>query len=121
LEIDNKLVENSIRPTSVCKKSWLFFGEAEAGERSAIIYTVIESCRRRGIDPFVYLHDAFTRSPSITNWQIKTSRRKFGRRFARLTPIYVPRHRCHRPYGYDIYDLQGESTTPLSIGARPDA
>jgi len=71
LEIDNNLVENAIRPTAVGKKNWLFIGEAEAGERSAIIYTVIESCRRRGLDPFVYLREVFTRLPSMTNWQVK--------------------------------------------------
>jgi len=71
LEIDNNLIENSIRPTAVGKKNWLFVGEAAAGERSAIIYTVIENCRRRGIDPFAYLQDIFTRLPSATNWQVK--------------------------------------------------
>jgi transposase len=70
LEIDNNLVENAIRPTAVGKKNWLFFGEAEAGERSAILYTIIESCRRREIDPFAYLRDVFTRLPSSTNWQV---------------------------------------------------
>ena len=63
LEIDNNLVENAIRPTAVGKKNWLFIGEAEAGERSAIIYTIIESCRRRGLDPFAYLREVFTRLP----------------------------------------------------------
>jgi transposase len=71
LEIDNNLVENAIRPTAIGKKNWLFFGEADAGERSAILYTIIESCRRRGIDPLAYLRDVFTRLPSMTNWQIK--------------------------------------------------
>jgi transposase len=71
LEIDNNLVENAIRPTAVGKKNWLFIGEAEAGERSAILYTVIESCRRRGLDPFAYLREVFTRLPSMTNWQVK--------------------------------------------------
>jgi transposase len=71
LEIDNNLVENAIRPTAIGKKNWLFIGEAAAGERSAIICTVIESCRRRGLDPFAYLRDVFTRLPSMTNWQVK--------------------------------------------------
>ena len=71
LELDNNLIENAIRPTAVGKKNWLFFGEARAGERSAIIYTVIESCRRRGINPFAYLRDVLTRLPSMTNWQVK--------------------------------------------------
>jgi len=71
LEIDNNLIENAIRPTAIGKKNWLFIGEAQAGQRSAIIYTVIECCRRRGLDPFAYLRDVFTRLPSMTNWQVK--------------------------------------------------
>ena len=71
LEIDNNLVENSIRPTALGKKNWLFFGCAEAGQRGAVIYTIIESCRRRGIDPFAYLRDVLTRLPSMTTAQVK--------------------------------------------------
>jgi transposase len=71
LEIDNNLIENAIRPTAIGKKNWLFIGEAQAGQRSAIIYTVVESCRRQDIDPFAYLRDLFTRLPTATNWQIK--------------------------------------------------
>lgn len=70
VEIDNNLVENAIRPTALGKKNWLFVGEAEAGDRAAIIYTLIESCRRRGIDPYAYLKDVLTRLPKMTNHQI---------------------------------------------------
>ena len=45
-------------------------GDADAGDRGAIIYTVIESYRRRSIDPYAYLKDVLTRLPSMTNWQI---------------------------------------------------
>jgi hypothetical protein len=71
VEIDNNLVENAIRPTAIGKKNWLFIGEADAGERGAILYTIIENCRRRGIDPYAYLRDVLTRLPTMTNWQIK--------------------------------------------------
>ena len=71
IEIDNNGVENAIRPTAIGKKNWLFIGEAQAGQRSAILYTIIESCRRRGLDPHAYLRDVLTRLPSMTNWQIK--------------------------------------------------
>jgi len=70
VELDNNLVENVIRPTAIGKKNWLFIGDANAGQRSAIIYTVIESCRRRGLDPFAYLRDVLTRLPHMTNRQI---------------------------------------------------
>ena len=70
VEIDNNLVENAIRPTAIGKKNWLFIGDAEAGQRSAIIYTIIESCRRRGLDPDAYLREVLTRLPNMTNRQI---------------------------------------------------
>lgn len=70
VEIDNNLVENAIRPTAIGKKNWLFVGEAQAGERGAIIYTVIESCRRRGLNPYAYLRDVLDRLPNMTTGQI---------------------------------------------------
>jgi hypothetical protein len=50
--------------------NWLFVGDAGAGQRSAIIYTLIECCRRRSQDPFAYLRDVLTRLPNMTNRQI---------------------------------------------------
>lgn len=72
LEIDNNLVENAIRPTALGKKNWLFIGDAQAGQRSAILYTIIENCRRERIDPYEYLRDVLTRLPKLTNHQTHT-------------------------------------------------
>ena len=71
LEIDNNLIENAIRPSALGKKNWLFVGHPEAGERSAVIYTLLGSCRRHGINPFDYLKDLFTRLPAAKINQIK--------------------------------------------------
>jgi transposase len=65
LEIDNNLCENAIRPTAIGKKNWLFIGAAAAGQRGAILYTIVESCRRRGLDPLAYLRDVLTRLPAM--------------------------------------------------------
>ena len=70
IEIDNNLCENAIRPTAVGKKNWLFIGAEDAGWPSAVIYSVITSCRNRGIDPYAYLRDVLTRLPTMTNHQI---------------------------------------------------
>jgi len=70
VEIDNNLLENAIRPTALGKKNWLFVGADTAGDRSAILYTVLESCRRRGLDPYAYLKDVLTRLPTLTNRQV---------------------------------------------------
>ena len=64
-------IKNAIRPTAIGNRNWLFIGEAEAGNRSAILYTIVECCRRRGLDPAAYLRDILIRLPSSTNWQIK--------------------------------------------------
>jgi transposase len=70
VEIDNNLVENAIRPTKLGAKNWLFIGSEEAGWRGAVIYSLIESCRRRGIDPYAYLEAVLTRLPEATNWEV---------------------------------------------------
>ena len=70
LEIDNNEVENAIRPTALGKKNWLFIGAADAGERGAILYTIVESCRRHGIDPLAYLRDVLTRLPEMKMSQV---------------------------------------------------
>jgi transposase len=70
IEIDQNLCENAIRPTALGKKNWLFVGAAGAGQRSAILYTIVECCRRRGLDPYAYLRHVLTQLPTATNWQI---------------------------------------------------
>ncbi len=72
LEIDNNLTENAIRPSAIGKKNWLFIGHPEAGWRSAVIYSVIVSCRRRGIDPWEYLRDVLQRLPSMRQSEISS-------------------------------------------------
>ena len=64
--LDNNLVENAIRPSAIGKKNWLFVGHPDAGQRSAIIYSVVVSCQRRGIDPLAYLRDVLSRLPAMT-------------------------------------------------------
>jgi hypothetical protein len=71
LEIDNNICENSIRPSAVGKRNWLFAGHPEAGERSAVIYTLLGSCRRHGVNPFDYLKDLFTRLPGAKITEIQ--------------------------------------------------
>jgi transposase len=63
-EIDNNLVENDIRPTAVGRKRWLFIGHPQAGWRSAVIYSMLISARRRGLNPQYYLTEILGRLPS---------------------------------------------------------
>ena len=65
--LDNNLVENAIRPSCIGKKNWLFIGHPDAGQRSAILYSLIVSCQRHGKDPHAYLRDVLTRLPRMNN------------------------------------------------------
>jgi transposase len=58
------------RPLSE-RRTGYFLVMPRPGERSAIIYSIIESCRRHGIEAYTYLHDVLMRLPSMTNRQIK--------------------------------------------------
>ena len=70
LEIDNNLIENPIRGPAVGRRRWLFLGHPDAGWRSAVIYSLLISCRRRGINPQHYLTDVLRRLPELTNQQL---------------------------------------------------
>ena len=65
LEVDNNLIENGIRPTKLGAKNWLFMGSETAGQTNAIWYTLIESCRRRKVDPWKYLVWLFEELPTV--------------------------------------------------------
>ena len=69
-QIDNNLIENAIRPSCVGKRRWLFIGHPGAGWRSAVIYSILQSCRRRGIETQEYLTDVLTRMPGMKNTEI---------------------------------------------------
>jgi transposase len=65
--LDNNLIENAIRPSAIGKKNWLFIGHPDAGQRSAIIYSIVVSCQRHGVDPLAYIKDVLTRLTAMTN------------------------------------------------------
>lgn len=65
--LDTNSVENAIRPSKLGAKNWLFIGHPDAGDRAAVIYSLIVSAQRRGLDPHAYLKDVLTRLPAMTS------------------------------------------------------
>lgn len=61
LNIDNNPVENSIRPLAVGRKNYLFAGSHEAAQRSAMLYSIMGTCKLNGINPLIYLTDILKR------------------------------------------------------------
>lgn len=61
LNIDNNPVENSIRPIALGRKNYLFAGSHEAAQRSAMLYSLLGTCKLHGINPFVWLRNVLQR------------------------------------------------------------
>lgn len=61
LNIDNNPVENSIRPVAIGRKNYLFAGSHEAAQRSAMLYSLLGTCKLHGINPFIWLRDILRR------------------------------------------------------------
>ena len=55
LNIDNNHVENSIRPVAVGRKNYLFAGSHEAAQRSAMLYSLLGTCKLHGVNPLIWL------------------------------------------------------------------
>ena len=55
VEISNNTAENAIRPFVVGRKNWLFSDTPKGADSSAIIYTLVESAKANGLEPYLYL------------------------------------------------------------------
>lgn len=63
LEIDNNGVENAIRPFAVGRKNWLFNTTPHGATASARLYSLIETAKANGLDPYFYLRFVFKELP----------------------------------------------------------
>jgi transposase len=67
LPIDNNLVENAIRPFVIGRKNWLFSGSPRGASASAAIYSIIETAKSNGHEPYWYLRYLFEKLPAAKN------------------------------------------------------
>ena len=61
LEIDNNLIENSVRPVTLGRKNWLFAGSHDSARQSALVYSLVGTAKLNNIEPWKYLKDVLTR------------------------------------------------------------
>ena len=59
--LDNNVAERAIRPLAIGRKNWLFVGNEEGGEATAVILSLVQNCRGRSINPREYLEDVMRR------------------------------------------------------------
>jgi len=64
LPIDNNWLENRIRPVALGRANWLFAGSLRAGQRAAVIMSLIQSAKLNGHDPYRYLKAVLERLPT---------------------------------------------------------
>lgn len=65
LEIDNNRGERSIKPFVIGRKNWLFSNTVKGANASAIIYSIVETAKENGLNPFNYLKYLFEILPNI--------------------------------------------------------
>jgi len=63
IEIDNNGAENAIRPFVVGRKNWLFSASVKGVKASANLYSLIETAKANGLEPYAYLRHLFTELP----------------------------------------------------------
>jgi len=56
LEIDNNLVENTIRPIALGRKNYMFAGSDQTAQNLAVLYSLVNTCRKNDVNVFNYLH-----------------------------------------------------------------
>ena len=69
--IDNNYVENRIRPWALGRRNWLFIGSQLAGQRAAVVMSLLQSAKLNGHEPWAYLKDVLTRLPTQLNSRIE--------------------------------------------------
>jgi hypothetical protein len=62
--IDNNLIERDIRPFTTGRKNWLFSSTVAGANASAVIYSIMLTCRACGVEPYAYLRHVLTELPS---------------------------------------------------------
>ena len=62
--VDNNHLENQIRPWAMGRRAWLFTGSELAGQRAAVVMSLVQSAKLNRCDPHAYLQDVLQRLPS---------------------------------------------------------
>lgn len=64
LKIDNNTSERAMKSVVIGRKNWLFSGSHEGAKRAAVLYSLIETCKLNGINPFYYLKEVLSKLPT---------------------------------------------------------
>jgi hypothetical protein len=71
-KIDNNGAENGIRPLALGRKNYLFCGNHQAARHTAIIYSLLGTCKLNNVNPMEWLTDVFNKIQDCKNTQLHT-------------------------------------------------
>jgi len=66
--IDNNPVENAIRPFAIGRKNWMFSASVDGAKASANLYSLIETAKANGLEPYAYLKRVFAELPNAKSF-----------------------------------------------------
>ena len=69
-QIDNNLIENCIRPVALGWKNYIFVGSHQGARNAAVIYSLLATCKLRGVEPFDWLTKTLTVIPDYPANQV---------------------------------------------------
>jgi len=69
--IDNNAAEQAIRPVALGRNNWLFMGSEAGGKAAATYMTLLATCKRAGVNPFLYFQDLFGRIMSHSTHKLE--------------------------------------------------
>ena len=69
LPIDNNEMERVIKPFVIGRKAWLFSNSQNGAKASANLYSIVETAKANGIEPYSYLRHIFTELPKAQTIQ----------------------------------------------------
>ena len=65
LDASNNIAERSIKPFVIDRKNFLFANTPNGAEASAITFSIIETAKENGLDPYQYLTYIFRTAPRL--------------------------------------------------------
>lgn len=93
--ISNNFAENAIRPFVLGRKNWLFSDSVKGADSSAVVYTLVETAKANGVDPFAYLLNLLSLLPSL-------GKNPFNEELDELLPWHLTMQHYLRKYKSDV-------------------
>ncbi len=71
LDIDNNAAERAIKPFVIGRKNWLFAQSVKGARASAILYSLVETAKAKGLEPYAWFRHILTQLPQIEKAQLE--------------------------------------------------